>query len=184
MKYLLFIVCFGIMGGVYCQSDNNKFESKNSLYVEFVGEATTPFSLHYDRIIKEYNTSFLSINMGFGYYPISDDTMESLIGIPLSFSWNLGTKRSHLELGCGLAFSSGFAQNTHDPLFSPNKSGKTIVKKSILGNIRLGYKYQNPGGGLFFKVGLTPFYELFEISGSDLKYSSYPIFGIGIGYSL
>lgn len=168
--------------GLFAQSNRENFESKNTFYAEFVGEAATPFSIHYDRIINLYNLSFISVNAGFGYFPVRDEHIKYLLGIPVSISWNLGKKRNFLELGGGFTYNYGFAAKVIYPPGSRKEEDVTI-KSSVLGNFRIGYKYQNPSGGFFFKLGFTPFYELIELTGSEIDYSQYAFFGIGLGYS-
>jgi len=85
-----------------------------------------------------------------------------------------------LDIGMGVTYSSGLVQHfTREEQYDPYE---LIVKKSIYGSVRLGYKYQKPNGGFFFKAGLTPVFELYAISGSELE-TSYPFFCFSLGYS-
>ena len=180
LKILITALFCGLIGNSFGQSDNNEFGSKNSIYIEFIGEATPPFSIHYDRVIQNYNSFFLSINTGFGYFPSKEGFKESLIGIPISLSCNIGKNKNYLEIACGFTYNSGFIQKTE---MLNNEGSSTTIKSSILGSLRLGYRYQKPDGGFFFKLGLTPIFELIELNGKDLDYSSYLPFGIGLGFS-
>ena len=59
----------------------------------------------------------------------------------------------------------------------------------MLANFRLGYKYQNPKGGVFFKVGFTPIVPAFYFHGSVPKGGFHDIdlllnaFSMGLGVS-
>lgn len=174
LLFLLIISVLNLLG----RTENQN--AKSTIHVDVLGEAITPVSIHYDRLIYDLNTSYVSVNAGLGYFPKKDDDYKPILGIPISVSWNLGKKNHHLDLGVGMTYSSGFTQKRTRE--EPSDPFELIVKSSIYGMARVGYKYQKPTGGFFFKLGITPVVELVKLEGSDLA-TSYPFFGIGLGVS-
>jgi hypothetical protein len=72
----------------------------------------------------------VALRVGFNFVPA--------IPVTLSYLVNLGAA-NHIELGIGFLATLG------------ERSG-------FLGTGILGYRYQEPNGGLFFKAGFTPFF--------------------------
>jgi len=120
------------------------------------------------------------VNAGFGYFPTPDKGSVPIVGIPVTFCWNVGSRKAHLELGAGLTYSSGIEQE--EILSYPTLSHESKVLRAVFGTMRVGFRYQNPEGGLFFKVGFTPAVKLVDLKD---KFSSraYGFPGLALGYS-
>ena len=98
--------------------------------------------------------------------------------IPLEFSALWGKSNHHLEAGVG--FTSFLDQGVELDLDAYEASTK-IAFGAIL-PFRLGYRYQKPGGGFFYRVAYTPF---FDLPFSEKKRISFQLYhaGLSIGKS-
>jgi hypothetical protein len=79
--------------------------------------------------------------------------------------YHLSGKRHRFEVGGG--FSAGFSTN--------------FSLAGILIHGVIGYRYQKKKG-LFFRVGVTPFYAIF-FDDPDRSNKFYPFAGLSLGYS-
>ena len=98
--------------------------------------------------------------------------------IPLEFSAFWGRSNHHLEFGIGIIpYWETILQ------IDPDTSETTDKKVFSAGvPLRIGYRYQKPGGGFFYRVGYTPFFNL-PVGGRE-NWSFQPIFaGVSIGKS-
>lgn len=150
---------------------------KNALYLELLGTSTTIFSIHYDRVVKKMNNSYINLDVGFGYFPKFNGLHQN-IGIPISINYtNRLYKRNHFEMGVGLTYSNGTFQQT-------NKLNEIEPFEALFGNVRLGYKYQNPENDIFFKAGFTPIIEICRLSEQKNRLGLFfPFIGLALGYS-
>jgi hypothetical protein len=172
---MLFFVSFSLK----CQTEKDSVGiSKNSIYIELIGNSSTMFSIHYDRIIKQLQKSYMSLDVGFGYFP-KHDILNPNFGIPISFNWtNRLYKRNHLETGIGLTYSSGTLQQTIDV------GSKTESLRALYGSLRIGYKFQKPKKGLFLKAAFTPLIKIYQFSKLEQNFSGFlPFVGLSVGYS-
>lgn len=81
----------------------------------------------------------------------------------------------------GFVYSHGFFYS-EDIQYGANLQTTTTQHHSVMSIFRAGYKYQSLNGGIFFRIGFTPYYWLYM---SD-KYNHprfIPGLGICIGYS-
>jgi hypothetical protein len=110
-------------------------------------------------------------------------------GVPVSYNWLLGKKSHHLELGLGI--TGLYAQPSH--------SATTTNFYTYL-TPKIGYRYQRPTGGLFFKATATPMIDLLSVNTNKidgfnqrifstlgnvagLNYGIFPWPGASIGYT-
>ncbi len=171
----MFIICSGSVG-----AQNKVVKAKNAIYIGGFSESATIVSVNYDRIVFTSDIIFLSASTGFGFQPVLHNlNLEPIIGVPLNFSCNVGRKNHFLDIGFGLKYSSGLSQ--HEQSNNEFYNNQLLVKRSILFNINFGYKYQPQTGGLFFKLGYSPMYELYIIEGAELN-CDYPFFSVGLGF--
>jgi hypothetical protein len=190
MKNLIacFII-FTVINSVISQENNvsNTFE-KNTIYTEAFGQGFC-WSLNYDRLFNTEKRIMNSYTAGIVYVPESIQFGDgTYYGIPLSYNWLIGKKSHHLELGIGLT----------SLLVNPN----SIVKSDFYAYLtpKIGYRFQRPQGGLFFRATATPMIDLLSVntykSGSNksrgfstlsnvvgLDYAVFPWPGLSIGYS-
>lgn len=187
-KILLILFCISTLcnNRILGQTDSIVFPAEQSLYVEVIGETLCPLNVHYGRILKIYSNSYMTFNLGFGYFPTD---INPILSIPFMIDWNSGLRNSHLEMGTGLSYNSGYYSSKIEELEVIGKM------RGLFWALRLGYKYQRPEGGFFFKIGFTPLIritEKYKIDNpsqfrviTDVKNPTiiYPMAGLAIGFS-
>lgn len=187
-KYIWIILLFMFTQLSWVSSqDAEKIEFKhNTFYAEIFGTSGSLFSFNYDRIIANNNNNlFIDLTMGVGYLPSIKD-WNPVLGIPLSLNISKGHCFHYFEFGLGLTYASGIVQSqvTFDPSGgSQNSSTTSESLKAIWCSARIGYKYQRPTGGLFFRVGFTPLLKLKTFSTFNTNDNIIPLFGLGVGYT-
>ena len=89
-----------------------------------------------------------------------------------------GRGKHFLEIGLG-----GTAVYNTYPL-----SDILVKDLTVVGVARVGYRHQKPGGGLLYKVGLTPMsglvYNLRSRNWGKMSAFAYPLVGMAVGYTL
>jgi hypothetical protein len=121
--------------------------ARNTFYAEGYGNGYNFFTINYDRLVSS------NVALRIGLNPIS-------VAIPLTASYLIGLGgASNIELGLGL---TAFLQ-----------SREGITGTGVVGTGILGYRYQEPNGGLFFKAAYTPF-----LNGGLISWG-----GIGLGFT-
>ena len=68
--------------------NKKSMQAKSALYIEFLGNSATVFSINYDRIIKEYDDSYLNMTIGYGNYLGLD--ARTGFNIPFSINYTFG----------------------------------------------------------------------------------------------
>ena len=136
----------------------NKTFKKNSVYIELLGNGVI-YSLGYERIFWSDNIYRFSTMSGFSYY-IWELYFSQQINLLIG-------KKNNFELGFGCTL----------PIVEPIQDGSNM---SYLFFYRIGYRYQKEDGGMFFRIGFTPF------SGRDLhppkNWPVWPWGGITVGW--
>lgn len=147
--------------------------ARNTISFELMGPGGA-YSIGYERLFRPT----FGVRVGFAYYDFeggtvtvdgadaySPDNALNLTLLPVTASWLRG-ETHHLEMGGGPAL--GYAKlNVVDV-----GSGSDVLW--YLSGL-LGYRYQRPHGGIFFRAAYTPVWSEGELS---------PVwFGLGIGYT-
>ena len=187
-KFLLssiMVLLFGIQNYTFAQEEAEVFTAKNSLYVELLGNAGV-YSLNYGRIFHQHNRLKISGSAGLSYIRQSSgarsigisDYWTPMLPIEITAFW--GRSRHHLEVGSGITFFSS-QRLTYNPDFPPSNFQKDISLEAVL-PLRLGYRYQKPEGGFFFRVGYTPLFNLNLSFPDPVRF--FPLYGgISLGKS-
>jgi hypothetical protein len=152
---------------------------RNTFFLELGGNAWF-YSLNYDRILLDRDKWKLSGRVGAMYVPSFRAVDRHMVGVPLEISYLRGRDRHFLEMGLGVTA-------TYDtyPL-----SDTRIRELAVMGVARIGYRYQKPEGGFFFKTGFTPMaglvYDLrYRIRGTNVNSAfAYPLVGLAVGHTL
>ncbi len=152
--------------------------AKNGTYLELLGNGGV-FSVNYERFL----TSDFSIRAGFASYT-GETWWEELWGnkettlttFPILGNYFLGNGRNRLELGGGVLLGTKKVEYTGE---DDSDRTSTIFDLTAV----VGYRYQDPYGGIILRAGLTPFLAL--SSGED----AYPnegftiSGGVSVGYA-
>lgn len=160
---------------------------RNTIYGEVFGQGFFG-SLNYDRLFNVDKHVMNSFSAGFIFAPKSAGFGDGMyLGVPVSYNWLFGKSSHHLELGLGFTFmaTQGFASNRFENFY-------TYLTPKV------GYRYQRPGGGFFFKAAFTPMIGLMNVdtngpgvpgtvtlfkNAAGVGNGVFPWLGLSIGYS-
>jgi hypothetical protein len=168
----------------FAQKEALDFSARNSLYLE-LGGSSGRYAVNYSRIIHQKEKLKLNVSAGFTLWhhhrydmSLSNRRTTWLPGIPIEFSAFWGRSNHHLEFGVGLIpYLAPRIQIDADTFEASDK----IVFGAIV-PLRIGYRYQKPGGGFFYRVGYTPLF-IVPVGGRE-NWSFEPRFaGVSIGKS-
>ncbi|MCE7054368.1 hypothetical protein LZF95_06755 [Algoriphagus sp. AGSA1] len=155
------------------------FTAKHAIYGELGGTAYG-YAINYGFIFHQKQKFKYSASLGFSMR-YQDEIVRSFSGfwipsLSTEITALLGKFKGHLEFGTGF-LASRDKQFIFDEDFPRNIRvrqywGATIVP-------RIGYRYQKPHGGLFFRAAYTPWIRFKNIEGDEDKVNFNP-FGIGL----
>ncbi len=147
-------------------------QAPNAVFLELGGSAVL-YSINYDRHL----TPDMGFRVGFGYLGLSASSSDqstdvssasaSVLIIPATFNYFLGTGSSRLELGAGIVYVSLSASVS-------GGVGSAFSGSGIGGAAVIGYRYQPSDGGLLFRASFTPIIG----SGGFLPWA-----GLSVGYA-
>jgi hypothetical protein len=172
-KTLLILTLFLGQIMLHGQTDSSTvLPKRNTIYVEVLGQGILN-SLSFDRLYRVDHRVKTSFTAG-----VMLDPTNSRMAIPISYNWLFGQKKSHLELGVGLTYWREVYLGGPDNYvyFTP----------------KLGYRFQQPNGGVFFRVTFTPTVGLAQtleytwrnVFQSPFGERLFPWGGISLGYTL
>lgn len=138
------------------QSKAEIFSSKNIVYLDLGGNAGQ-YAFTYGRVFHQKGKLKLSASAGFSmWYQGSISNTRWLPAIPVELTAFYGKSKHHLELGAGVTSYLGNSIYFDEETF---ESVDKVVFGAII-PVRIGYRYQKPEGGFFFRVGYTPFFDV------------------------
>ena len=147
------------------------FAQNNTIYLELLGNGLL-YSLNYDRMV----TDNISVRAGYGGLTVTSTPDDPTTGytedikitmIPVLANYLRGEGKHKLEIGGGIVLVSlDYTGNVADVDFSLGADG-------AIPTANLGYRYQKPEGGFFFKASLCPFFAETMVTSV----------GLGLGYS-
>jgi hypothetical protein len=161
LSLLSFMCCISL-----CPAQSHKAEryKPNIIYLELGGNSPL-FSVNFERIMQQNDSTFFSMRIGFGLIPLqhSGATEQTF---PLELIWAKG-KKHHLECGLGVTTVVGYSNLSARPL-------------SFIPAPRVGYRYQPPNSHLIVRIGLAVLFT------DNYNHSSSPVFqpAIAVGLAL
>ena len=168
---------------------NDSLPKRNTIYVEVFGQGLNG-SINYDRLCRLDKKVRTSFSVGAVIVPMTERFGDgAYLGVPASYNFLFGKRRNHLELGMGftvLAVKNYYTSNNSFLPFSTYYSYFTP---------KLGYRFQSPKGGLFFRFTLTPMFAFINHSSlyssteyfsnvANLDYRAFPWFGVSAGWTI
>ncbi len=139
---ICFVIIFFLSIKVHASPWNNR--TKETVFIE----TSVPGQLHsikYDYLIR-INKPILAIQSG-GILTINQTTFKT--GVPVILNWLIPVHKNYKHyIGSGTGFIYQFDVRK-------NKQELNIP-------LRLGYRFQQPYGGLFFSAGLAPSMPVFQ----------------------
>ncbi|HAH36021.1 MAG TPA: hypothetical protein DEQ87_19360 [Algoriphagus sp.] len=152
------------------QTKSETYTAKNAVYLE-VGGSSGRYAINYSKIFHQKGKLKLNASAGFSMWPNRniDSKTSWLPALPLEISALVGKSNHHLELGMGftsyLNTSFDFDSETFETI------NKVVINAFI--PLRVGYRYQKPEGGFFFRVGYTPIIDLPPRTGGNWSFNPY-----------
>lgn len=167
---LSFILLF-VIGLTDSRSQEIQSDFKGTIgFVELIGHNLT-YSLNLESHLKEINNINLGVRFGLGGIP-------NEYGAALGLTGFTGEKKGHFDFGIALSYVYG-AQSYQD------SGSEKVMSSTIFIVPTIGYRYQRPTGGFFFKAGITPLFKLKELKeefASDSYWKVLPSIGICVGH--
>ena len=148
---------------------------KNTVYFEALGNGLL-YSLNYDRILAKHRKFALAGRVGAARMP--DINYQFDYTFPVEISLLYGKTNQFMEFGAGITFIDAreFSNQQENPSYTLNNE---IVRYKVM---RVGYRYQEPEGGFFFRAGLM--YFMIDWTNLQHGYAAIPWGGISLGYTL
>ncbi|MCH7413244.1 hypothetical protein MM213_07105 [Belliella sp. R4-6] len=179
---LVFFLCFQFSS--FAQKEAEIFTAKNSLFVELGGNPLQ-YAVNYGRIIHQNNKLKIAASVGFSLrYRQPSEPIHSgyLIPVfPAEITAFLGRDKHHFEFGAGF-FTILNRRFLSDPDQAGELEEKTYWDRFLMA--RIGYRYQKPDGGFFYRIGYTPTLAFYNSGVSEKPVQFIPIgFGISLGKS-
>ena len=160
------------------------FTAKNSIYGE-LGGTSYGYAINYGFIFLQKERLKYSASAGFSMryqnkiLRVSSDFLIPSFSTEITALW--GKSKGHLEFGTGFVAYRN-KQFIFDKDFPGNRRERQYWGKTIVP--RIGYRYQKPDGGFFFRAAYTPWIEFKNIEGAEDKvyFSRFEI-GLSLGWS-
>jgi hypothetical protein len=178
-KHFLILFIISIQTSqLFGQTKNDSIPfSKNSVYIEFLGNCLYG-SINYDRIFYHKNINELSFHIGL--YPY---IRRSFATATTELSYLIGRK-NHFSTALGISYMHGLY--AEGPLIG-NGEHEIIGGGYIVFIPRIGYRYQRPNGGVFFRIDVGISFKslkLYNYYGSSMPLEAKQFnAGISIGYT-
>jgi hypothetical protein len=174
-----FLVFLTLSQSTFAQTEPETFTAKNAIYLE-LGGSSGRYAVNYSKIFHQKGKLKLNASAGFSMWrdQLNDFKTIWLPVIPLEVSALYGKSNHHLEMGFGV---TSFLGRTLDF----NSETLELEDKVVFGAfipVRIGYRYQKPEGGFFFRFGYTPIIDFPPRTGGN--WSLYPYWaGVSFGKS-
>lgn len=160
--FLFLLLCLPALAQEY----RGTVKAPNAFYLEISGNSDT-YSLNYDRILYQRHIYKLTARAGVGTNLFFQEGEPGVYPVvPLEAMVLFGRNIKHLELGLGY-------------------TRRFTTDEDLLQNLyfaRLGFRYQQPRGGLVVRLGFTPFLSP-ETQTSGPGTALVPRFGLSVGRS-
>lgn len=152
---LLILSCLILVSFSISAQDNNEkpIKANRAVYLELAGNGVI-YSINYDKIFHQKGTFKSSYRVGISLYPRNYDRVYANVYLPVEINGMYGKRNGHFEFGLGVTPSY-----INYGTFDLNNFDREVLDYSGLGLAvfgRLGYRYQKPDGGFFFRVGINP----------------------------
>lgn len=154
----------------YAQNEAETFTAKNAIYLE-VGGSSGIYAVNYSKIFHQKGKLKLNASAGFSMWRNEklDSRTSWLPAIPLEVTAFYGKSNHHLEMGFGVTSYLGRTLAIDSETFE----FRDKVVFGAFNPLRVGYRYQNPEGGFFFRVGYTPIIDFPPRTGGNWSFNPY-----------
>lgn len=161
LQFRLILICFVLVlltlpFQAFSQTKAKTFTAKNAVYLDIGGNAGQ-YAFTYGKLFYQKGALKMMGSVGFALW--ADRVEGSTVfnpAIPLEFSGLLGRGKHHLELAIGATPHLATSLDINSETLELEDK---VVFDSLI-PLRIGYRYQKPEGGFFFRVGYTPFFKV------------------------
>lgn len=143
MRHLLIVLALAAPVGARAQAPRT-LEPSNRLFAEVLGSGGL-YSLNYERGVGKH----IAARVGLTVVPPMEG-FTTFVAVPLSTSYLIGRGSHHAELG-----ASALVRLAGRDL-QPQPFGRTPQEPLVYPGLIVGYRYQRPGGGVFYRATFTP----------------------------
>ncbi|WP_242928593.1 hypothetical protein [Pontibacter vulgaris] len=179
LYYLFLVLIFTIPATFPAKAQQTQEQiHRNSIFLELAGNGGF-YSINYDHILLSADNWRLAGRAGAMYYSTVSGGVKGertvWLAAPLEVSYLRGRGDHFMELGIGLT-----------PLYQEYPEQDVMMQKKeivLLPVGRLGYRYQQRKGGMFYKAGFTPMAQ-FNNERNLGRSKFLPWFGLAVGYTL
>ena len=167
---LVLVISLSISNEASAQTEPETFTAKKAVYLE-IGGSSGRYAINYSKIFHQKGKIKLNASVGFSIWrnEINDFKTIWLPVVPLEVSALYGKSKHHLEMGIG--FISGLDRTLDFDSESLELEDKVVFNAAI--PLRIGYRYQKPEGGFFFRVGYTPIIDFPPRTGGNWSFNPY-----------
>ena len=178
--YLGISYCLGSKGNSPETTENKIHHSKNSIYLELWGHGPV-YSLNYERELKRWTESYLSVSGGFGYFNQGEGD-DRIISVPVKAIYGYGLNVHSVEISTGISYNSGPGESVYhyNSYTTPPQYRNRVF--SVSG---FYYKRQKHETGFFMKTGinlLIAFYDNSTVYNTP-NHKVLSTIGFALGYS-
>jgi len=138
--FFLFVFLDASLNNAFCQKNDDALFKRNSIFANFTTKGAL-YSVNYERIIHEYKTINLSGQFGFSL-------LKDAIAFPFGINLFTGKGNSHFDFSLILV--------PYIDKYKSFLSKNDLSDKQMYVVPGLGYRFQKPSGGFFFKMSGSP----------------------------
>lgn len=164
------VFMLAISYNISAQTEPETFTAKKAVYLE-VGGSSGIYAINYSKIFHQKGKLKLNASAGFSMWrnQLNDFKTIWLPVIPLEVTALYGKSNHHLELGFGF---TSYLSRTLDINSETFEFSDKVVFGAFI-PLRVGYRYQKPEGGFFFRVGYTPIINVPVRAGKSWSFDPY-----------
>jgi hypothetical protein len=164
------VLSFAISITSSAQTEAQTFTARNGIYVEF-GGSSGRYAVNYSKIFHQKGKLKLNASAGFSMWRNGklDSKASWLPVIPIEVTALYGKSNHHLEMGFGF---TSFLSTSLESVSGTFEFRDIVVYDAFI-PLRVGYRYQKPEGGFFFRVGYTPIIDFPPRAGGNWSFNPY-----------
>jgi hypothetical protein len=144
------------------------------VYLELGGPSSL-VTANVEHVIWKLPRWYVNGRAGFGYMKINGYERS---GIPVGINFFRFQGNHHAEIGAGVSYIEGIERY--------ESGGEQRWNRGIYGYAAIGYRYQRPTGGLFFRAQWHPLFQIKEYNPDpwfQVSEASPFWWGLSVGYS-
>ncbi len=144
---------------VKAQDSTPLFTAKNAIFLELGGNGLL-YSLNYERMFYQKGIFKSAARIGLTTLPRKIETETKTywdVALPLELVGLIGRSKHHLELGIG--YTPSYIAKTKLEIGGSGFEFDGYRLTSVV-PLRIGYRYQKPDGGFFFRAAYMPTLDL------------------------